>query len=164
MTIKVGDKVPEGMMTVMGAEGPVGISTADIFDGKKVVLFAVPGAFTPTCSMAHLPGFVVHVDAIKAKGVDTVACMSVNDVFVMDAWGKAANAEHLVMLADGNGDFTKGMDMLTDRSEAGMGMRSFRYSMYVNNNEIVKIFKDENGKFDVSDAGTMINFLKSLNA
>jgi len=85
MTIKAGDKVPSGMFTVMGAEGPTGISTADIFDGKKVVLFAVPGAFTPTCSMAHLPGFVVHVDDIKAKGVDTVACMSVNDVFVMHA-------------------------------------------------------------------------------
>ena len=88
MTIKVGDKVPAGMFTIMGAEGPVGMSTADIFDGKKVVLFAVPGAFTPTCSMAHLPGFVVHVDEIKSKGVDTVACMSINDVFVMNAWGQ----------------------------------------------------------------------------
>ena len=87
MTIQVGDKIPEGMFTVMGAEGPTGLSTADLFAGKKVVLFAVPGAFTPTCSAAHLPGFVVHVDEIKAKGVDTVACMSVNDVFVMHAWG-----------------------------------------------------------------------------
>ena len=143
MTIKVGDKVPEGMMTVMGAEGPAGISTADIFDGKKVVLFAVPGAFTPTCSMAHLPGFVVHVDAIKAKGVDTVACMSVNDVFVMDAWGKAANAEHLVMLADGNGDFTKALDLVLDASVYGMGARSKRFAMVVDDRVVSLLNIDE---------------------
>jgi peroxiredoxin len=143
MTIKVGDKVPEGMMTVMGAEGPAGISTADIFDGKKVVLFAVPGAFTPTCSMAHLPGFVVHADAIKAKGVDTVACMSVNDVFVMDAWGKAANAEHLVMLADGNGDFTKALDLVLDASVYGMGARSKRFAMVVDDGVVSLLNIDE---------------------
>ena len=143
MTIKVGDKVPEGTMTVMGAEGPAGISTADIFDGKKVVLFAVPGAFTPTCSMAHLPGFVVHVDAIKAKGVDTVACMSVNDVFVMDAWGKAANAEHLVMLADGNGDFTKALDLVLDASVYGMGARSKRFAMVVDDGVVSMLNIDE---------------------
>ena len=143
MTIKVGDKVPEGMMTVMGAEGPAGISTADIFDGKKVVLFAVPGAFTPTCSMAHLPGFVVHVDAIKAKGVDTVACMSVNDVFVMDAWDKAANAEHLMMLADGNGDFTKALDLVLDASVYGMGARSKRFAMIVDDGVVSLLNVDE---------------------
>jgi len=143
MTIKVGDKVPEGMMTVMGAEGPAGISTADIFDGKKVVLFAVPGAFTPTCSMAHLPGFVVHFDAIKAKGVDTVACMSVNDVFVMDAWGKAANAEHLMMLADGNGDFTKALDLVLDASVYGMGARSKRFAMIVDDGVVSLLNVDE---------------------
>ena len=143
MTIKVGDKVPEGMMTVMGAEGPAGISTADIFDGKKVVLFAVPGAFTPTCSMAHLPGFVVHADAIKAKGVDTVACMSVNDVFVMDAWGKAANAEHLMMLADGNGDFTKALDLVLDASVYGMGARSKRFAMIVDDGVVSLLNIDE---------------------
>ena len=143
MTIKVGDKVPEGMMTVMGSEGPAGISTADIFDGKKVVLFAVPGAFTPTCSMAHLPGFVVHVDAIKAKGVDTVACMSVNDVFVMDAWGKAANAEHLMMLADGNGDFTKALDLVLDASVYGMGARSKRFAMIVDDGVVSLLNVDE---------------------
>ena len=143
MTIKVGDKVPEGTMTVMGAEGPAGISTADIFDGKKVVLFAVPGAFTPTCSMAHLPGFVVHVDAIKAKGVDTVACMSVNDVFVMDAWGKAANAEHLMMLADGNGDFTKALDLVLDASVYGMGARSKRFAMIVDDGVVSLLNIDE---------------------
>tara|TARA_B110000971_G_scaffold63804_1_gene65197 strand:- start:281 stop:721 length:441 start_codon:yes stop_codon:yes gene_type:complete len=131
------------MMTVMGAEGPAGISTADIFDGKKVVLFAVPGAFTPTCSMAHLPGFVVHVDAIKAKGVDTVACMSVNDVFVMDAWGKAANAEHLMMLADGNGDFTKALDLVLDASVYGMGARSKRFAMIVDDGVVSLLNIDE---------------------
>jgi|TARA_B110000967_G_C18570339_1_gene404541 peroxiredoxin len=143
MTIKVGDKVPEGMLTVMGAEGPAGISTVDIFSGKKVVLFAVPGAFTPTCSMAHLPGFVVHVDAIKAKGVDTVACMSVNDVFVMDAWGKAANAEHLMMLADGNGDFTKALDLVLDASVYGMGARSKRFAMIVDDGVVSLLNVDE---------------------
>jgi peroxiredoxin len=143
MTIKVGDKVPEGMLTVMGAEGPAGISTVDIFSGKKVVLFAVPGAFTPTCSMAHLPGFVVHVDAIKAKGVDTVACMSVNDVFVMDAWGKAANAEHLMMLADGNGDFTKALDLVLDASVYGMGARSKRFAMIVDDGVVSLLNIDE---------------------
>jgi peroxiredoxin len=143
MTIKVLDKVPEGMLTVMGAEGPAGISTADIFSGKKVVLFAVPGAFTPTCSMAHLPGFVVHVDAIKAKGVDTVACMSVNDVFVMDAWGKAANAEHLMMLADGNGDFTKALDLVLDASVYGMGARSKRFAMIVDDGVVSLLNVDE---------------------
>jgi len=143
MTIKVLDKVPEGMLTVMGAEGPAGISTADIFSGKKVVLFAVPGAFTPTCSMAHLPGFVVHVDAIKAKGVDTVACMSVNDVFVMDAWGKAANAEHLMMLADGNGDFTKALDLVLDASVYGMGARSKRFAMIVDDGVVSLLNIDE---------------------
>ena len=143
MTIKVLDKVPEGMLTVMGAEGPAGISTVDIFSGKKVVLFAVPGAFTPTCSMAHLPGFVVHVDAIKAKGVDTVACMSVNDVFVMDAWGKAANAEHLMMLADGNGDFTKALDLVLDASVYGMGARSKRFAMIVNDGVVSLLNVDE---------------------
>jgi peroxiredoxin len=143
MTIKVGDKVPEGMLTVMGAEGPAGISTVDIFSGKKVVLFAVPGAFTPTCSMAHLPGFVVHVDAIKAKGVDTVACMSVNDVFVMDAWGKAANAEYLMMLADGNGDFTKALDLVLDASVYGMGARSKRFAMIVDDGVVSLLNVDE---------------------
>ena len=143
MTIKVGDKVPEGMLTVMGAEGPAGISTVDIFSGKKVVLFAVPGAFTPTCSIEHLPGFVVHVDAIKAKGVDTVACMSVNDVFVMDAWGKAANAEHLMMLADGNGDFTKALDLVLDASVYGMGARSKRFAMIVDDGVVSLLNVDE---------------------
>jgi peroxiredoxin len=139
-------------------------NTDDLFSNKKVVLFALPGAFTPTCSDYHLPSYEDKYDEIKKHGIDEIYCLSMNDPFVQNIWKKNFNIKKVNFIPDGNGDFTKGMDMLTDRSEAGMGMRSFRYSMYVNNNEIVKIFKDENGKFDVSDAGTMINFLKSLNA
>ena len=143
MTIQVGDKIPEGMFTVMGAEGPAGLSTADLFGGKKVVLFAVPGAFTPTCSAAHLPGFVVHVDDIKAKGVDTVACMSVNDVFVMHAWGQSANAEHIQMLADGNGTFTEALGLVLDGSGFGMGSRSKRFAMVVDDGVVTLLNLDE---------------------
>jgi peroxiredoxin len=143
MTIQVGDKIPEGMFTVMGAEGPAGLSTADLFGGKKVVLFAVPGAFTPTCSAAHLPGFVVHVDDIKAKGVDTVACMSVNDVFVMHAWGQSANAEHIQMLADGNGTFTEALGLVLDGSGFGMGSRSKRFAMIVDDGVVTLLNIDE---------------------
>ena len=143
MTIKVGDKIPAGMFTIMGAEGPAGISTSEIFEGKKVVLFAVPGAFTPTCSVSHLPGFVVHVDDIKAKGVDTVACMSVNDVFVVDAWGKASNAEHLLMLADGNADFTTAIGLTLDGSGFGMGTRSQRFAMIVDDGVVSLLNVDQ---------------------
>jgi peroxiredoxin len=143
MTIQVGDKIPEGMFTVMGAEGPAGLSTADLFGGKKVVLFAVPGAFTPTCSAAHLPGFVFHVDDIKAKGVDTVACMSVNDVFVMHAWGQSANAEHIQMLADGNGTFTEALGLVLDGSGFGMGSRSKRFAMIVDDGVVTLLNIDE---------------------
>jgi len=143
MTIKVGDKIPAGMFTMMGAEGPAGISTSEIFDGKKVVLFAVPGAFTPTCSVSHLPGFVVHIDDIKAKGVDTVACMSVNDVFVVDAWGKASNAEHLLMLADGNADFTTAIGLTLDGTGFGMGTRSQRFAMVVDDGVVSLLNVDQ---------------------
>ena len=155
MTIKAGDKVPSGMFTVMGAEGPTGISTADIFDGKKVVLFAVPGAFTPTCSMAHLPGFVVHVDDIKAKGVDTVACMSVNDVFVLHAWGQSANAEHLMMLADGNAEFTAALGLELDGTGFGMGKRSQRFAMIVDDG-IVSMLNVDAGALEGSSAETVL--------
>ncbi|HAZ79660.1 MAG TPA: peroxiredoxin [Porticoccaceae bacterium] len=155
MSIKVGDKIPEGMFTVMGAEGPVGMSTSDVFDGKKVVLFAVPGAFTPTCSVAHLPGFVVHLDDIKGKGVDTVACMSVNDVFVVDAWGKSANAEHLLMLADGNGDFAKALDLTLDGRGFGMGLRSQRFAMIVDNG-VVSLLNVDAGALDGSSAEAIL--------
>tara|TARA_B110000503_G_scaffold21626_1_gene32912 strand:+ start:5278 stop:5754 length:477 start_codon:yes stop_codon:yes gene_type:complete len=155
MTIKVGDKIPAGMFTVMGTEGPTGISTSDIFDGKKVVLFAVPGAFTPTCSVAHLPGFVVHVDDIKAKGVDTVACMAVNDVFVVDAWGKAANAEHLLMLADGNADFTTAVGLTLDGTGFGMGTRSQRFAMIVDDG-VVSLLNVDQGALEDSSAEAIL--------
>ncbi len=155
MSIKVGDKVPSGMFTVMGAEGPTGISTADIFEGKKVVLFAVPGAFTPTCSMAHLPGFVVHVDDIKAKGVDTVACMSVNDVFVMHAWGQSANAEHLMMLADGNAEFTAALGLELDGTGFGMGKRSQRFAMVVDDG-VVSMLNVDAGALEGSSAEAVL--------
>ena len=155
MTIKVGDKIPEGMFTVMGAEGPTGISTGEISDGKKVVLFAVPGAFTPTCSAAHLPGFVVHVDDIKAKGVDTVACMSVNDVFVMDAWGKGSNAEHISMLADGNATFTQALGLELDGSGFGMGTRSQRFAMIVDNG-VVTLLNVDAGALEASSAEAIL--------
>ncbi|MDG2501411.1 MAG: peroxiredoxin [Porticoccaceae bacterium] len=155
MTIQVGDKIPQGILTVMGAEGPAGISTTELFDGKKVVLFAVPGAFTPTCSMAHLPGFVVHVDEIKAKGVDTVACMSVNDVFVMDAWGKSANAEHLMMLADGNATFTEALGLVLDGSGFGMGTRSLRFAMIVEDG-VVTLLNVDAATLDGSSAEAIL--------
>lgn len=155
MTIQIGDKIPQGMFTIMGAEGPTGISTAEIFDGKKVVLFAVPGAFTPTCSAAHLPGFVVHVDDIKAKGVDTVACMSVNDVFVMDAWGKGSNAEHIVMLADGNATFTQALGLELDGSGFGMGTRSQRFAMIVDDG-VLTLLNVDAGALEASSAEAIL--------
>ena len=139
-------------------------NTDDIFLNKKIVIFALPGAFTPTCSDYHLPSYEDSYDKIQKYGVDDIFCLSVNDSFVQNVWKKNSNVKKVKFIPDGNADFTKEMNMLTDRSENGMGMRSFRYSMYVDNKKIIKIFKDENGKFDVSDAGTMINFLESLNA
>ena len=155
MTIQVGDKIPAGMFTVMGAEGPTGLSTEDLFAGKKVVLFAVPGAFTPTCSAAHLPGFVVHVDEIKAKGVDTVACMSVNDVFVMHAWGQSANAEHIQMLADGNGTFTEALGLVLDGSGFGMGACSQRFAMIVDDG-VVTLLNVDAGALEGSSAEAIL--------
>ena len=155
MTIKVGDTIPEGAFTVMGEKGPEAITTAALFSGKKVVLFAVPGAFTPACSEAHLPGFVVHVDDIKARGVDTVACMSVNDVFVMNAWGKASNAEHLQMLADGNGDFTAALGLELDGKAWGLGVRSQRFAMIVDDG-VVSLLNIDEAAVDVSSAEAIL--------
>ena len=158
MTIKVGDKIPEGMLAVMGAEGPAGITTADIFSGKKVVLFAVPGAFTPTCSVAHMPGFVVKYDEIIAKGVDTVACLSVNDAFVMNAWKDASNAENILMLADGNCTFTTSLGLELDGTGFGMGMRSKRFAIIVNDGVVELLNVDESG-FELSSAETVLEAL-----
>ena len=160
MTIQVGDTLPNATLRTMTGEGMKELTTGDIFDGKKVVLFAVPGAFTPGCSQTHLPGFVVNVDEIKAKGVDTVACVAVNDAFVMDAWGKAKNAEHLLMLADGLGEFTKALGLEMDMSGAGLGTRSKRYSMIVDNGVVTELNVEPDGAgIDVSTAE---NILKQL--
>ena len=140
MAIKVGDKVPAGSFGVMKAEGPGAMSTDELFKGKKVVLFSVPGAFTPTCSKTHLPSFVANADALKAKGVDTIACVSVNDVFVMDAWGKSSGADgKVVMLADGNATYTKALGLELDASGFGMGTRALRYAAVVKDGVVEKL-------------------------
>ena len=141
MTIKVGDKMPDGGFAVMTGEGPGGLTTDELFGGKKVVLFSVPGAFTPTCSAKHLPGFVEQAAAIKAKGVDTVACLSVNDVFVMDAWGKSAGADgNVTMLADGNCDYCKALGLELDATGFGMGMRGSRFALVVDNGFVTQAY------------------------
>lgn len=142
MTIKVGDKIPAVTLKTPGEKGPADITTAEIFDGKKVVLFAVPGAFTPGCSNTHLPGFIVNADKIKAKGVDTIVCMAVNDAFVLGAWSKTHNAEELLMLADGNGDLTKQLGLELDGSGFGLGQRSKRFAMIVDNGVVTYLGVD----------------------
>ena len=159
MKVKVGDKVPAATMKVMSEKGPADLTTADLFNGKKVVLFAVPGAFTPTCSAAHLPGFVVNADKIKAKGVDTIVCLSVNDAFVMDAWSKDKNAEELVMAADGNGDFTKAMGLELDGSGFGLGQRSQRYAMIVDDGVVTTLNVEPGPGFEASSAEKIMEAL-----
>ncbi len=140
MAIKVGDKVPAGKFSVMKAEGPSALTTDELFKGKKVVVFSLPGAFTPTCSKQHLPGFVQQADAIKTKGVHTVACLSVNDVFVMDAWGKSSGADgKVVMLADGNADYTKALGLELDATGFGMGIRGQRFAMVVEDGKVTAL-------------------------
>lgn len=129
MSIKEGDKIPSVNLHVMGEKGPQQVTTDELFAGKKAVLFAVPGAFTPGCSVTHMPGFIVNADKIKAKGVDTIVCVAVNDAFVMDAWGKSQNAEALTLVADGNGKLTKALGLELDAEGYGMGTRSKRYAM-----------------------------------
>lgn len=159
MTIEVGDKIPAGTFKIMGAEGPQDIATDEVFAGKKVVFFAVPGAFTPGCSVTHLPGYVVNADKIKAKGVDSIACMAVNDAFVMGAWGKAQNAEEILMLADGNGEFTKSIGMEMDASGFGMGSRSKRFAMIVDDGTVTHLAIEPPGGIVVSAAEAILEQL-----
>jgi glutaredoxin/glutathione-dependent peroxiredoxin len=160
MTIKVGDKVPSATLTQMKGGTPQPIKTDDLFKGKKVVLFALPGAFTPTCSAKHLPGFVQHADEIRQKGVDTVACVSVNDAFVMGAWGEQqGTGGKVMMLADGNGDFTRALGLEMDASRFGMGKRSQRYSMIVEDGVVKQLNVEEPGSFSVSSAEHAMNQL-----
>ena len=160
MTIQVGDKIPSVKLHYMTEAGNTAISSDEIFSGKKVVLFALPGAFTPTCSASHLPGYVVKSDDILASGVDQIVCLSVNDAFVMDAWGKQHNADNRVMmLADGNGDFTRALGLEFDALKAGMGMRSQRYAMVVDDGVIKLLNVEAAREFKVSDAETIFGSL-----
>jgi peroxiredoxin len=160
MTISAGDRMPEGSFTVMGSDGPDSISSSDLFGGKKVVLFSVPGAFTPTCSAKHLPGYVEHAAAIAAKGVDTVACLAVNDVFVMDAWGKNQSVgDKVTMLADGNGDYTNALGLGLDASGFGMGQRGQRFAIIVDDGTATGVFVEGPGEFKVSAAEAVLENL-----
>ncbi|MEJ2128361.1 MAG: peroxiredoxin [Woeseiaceae bacterium] len=151
MTIKAGDKMPEGSFGIMTSEGPGAISTDELFSGKKVVLISVPGAFTPTCSMKHLPGFVEQAEALKAEGVDTIACTAVNDVFVMDAWGKDRGVgDSVLMLADGNGDYVKALGLEMDGTGFGMGMRGQRFAIVVDDGVATHVAVEAPGQFEVS--------------
>lgn len=157
MTIKVGDRIPDATLYVMSEQGPQAVKTGDIFKGKKVALFALPGAFTPTCSAKHLPGYLDKHGELKAKGVDEIACLSVNDAFVMGAWGMQQNTgDKVTMLADGSGDFTKAIGMEFDLSARGLGVRSQRYSMLVEDGVVKTINLEKPGAFEVSDANTLL--------
>lgn len=154
----IGDNIPAVKLKVMGAEGPTDLQLDTFCAGKKVVLFAVPGAYTPTCSAAHLPGFVVHADSLKAKGVDEIICTSVNDVFVMSAWGNVSNAEQIIMAADGNAELAKALDLTLDASGFGMGERSKRYAMIIDNGVISALNIDEAG-LEKSSAEAVLGLL-----
>jgi peroxiredoxin len=159
MTIQTGDRIPECTLTTMTDSGPAPISTQEIFGKKKVVLFSVPGAFTPTCSAKHLPGFVERAEEIFAKGVDSIACMAVNDVFVMHAWGKSAEAHHILMLADGNGDFTRALGLELDATGFGMGLRSQRFALIAEDGLVTDLFVEEPGEFKISRADHVLSKL-----
>ncbi|MFO1265421.1 MAG: peroxiredoxin [Rubrivivax sp.] len=153
MTIKAGEKMPAGKFKVMGANGPQDLTTEQLFGGKRVVLFSVPGAFTPTCNAKHLPGYVNTAEQLKAKGIDTLACMAVNDVFVMNAWGKAGNVgEKVMMLADGNGEYARALGLELDARGFGMGMRGQRFAIVVDNGVAKQVNVEAPGEFKVSAA------------
>lgn len=157
MSIKAGDKMPSGTFGVMTESGPGAMSTDELFAGKKVVLVSVPGAFTPTCSMNHLPGFVDHASDLVDKGVDTIACMAVNDVFVMDAWGKDRGVgDKVVMLADGNGEYARALGLEMDGTGFGMGMRGQRFAIVVDDGVATHVAVEEAGQFEVSKAEAIL--------
>jgi peroxiredoxin len=160
VTISAGDKIPDVEIRTMGAEGPVAIRTGDILGKGKVVLFAVPGAFTPGCSRIHLPGFVQQAQAVTDKGVDTIACVSVNDAFVMDAWGKDQGVgESIIMLADGNGEFAKAMGLEMDGAGVGLGTRSQRYAAIIDNGVITSLEVEPGRTIDVSSCSAVLSKL-----
>jgi len=161
MTIQVGDRIPESTLMSMGEKGPVPLATNDIFGDRKVVLFSVPGAFTPTCSARHLPGFVSHADNFFSTGIDTIACVAVNDVFVMDAWGKSADAEKILMLADGNGDFALALGLELDATAFGMGQRSQRFALVAKDGIVIELYIEGPGEFRISSAEHVLAKLES---
>ncbi|QKS00996.1 peroxiredoxin [Sphingomonas sp. CL5.1] len=156
MTISVGDKLPKATLVKATANGPEAVDSEDYFKGRRVALFAVPGAFTPTCSAKHLPGFVDKEAELKGKGIDEVACTAVNDPFVMSAWAKSADADGITMLADGNGDFAEAIGLTMDGSKFGLGKRSQRYSMVVNDGVVEQLNVEAPGEFKVSTAEHML--------
>jgi peroxiredoxin len=160
MTIKVGDKLPSISLKYMNKDGMQTATTDDLFKGKKAVLFGLPGAFTPTCSAKHLPGFVTNAEELKKKGVEVVACLSVNDAFVMDAWGKAQNAgEKVLMLADGNADFAKATGLTMDGTGYGMGLRTSRWAMVLEDGKVKTLNVEAPGAFEVSSAEAVMKAL-----
>ncbi len=160
MAVNVGDSIPDANLATMGGSGPEQVSTEDLFKGKKVVAFALPGAFTPTCSAKHLPGFVANADAIKAKGVDSIICLSVNDVFVMDAWGKDQNVgDKVAMIADGSGALANALGLELDLTERGLGVRSRRCSMIVDDGVVSLLNLEDGGAFEVSSAEKILEKL-----
>jgi peroxiredoxin len=160
MTIKVGDKMPEGTLMQLGESGPSPISTAELFKGKKVALFGLPGAFTPTCSAKHVPSYITNADKLKAKGVDKIVCMSVNDAFVMGAWGKDQKVgDKIVMAGDGSADYTKKLGLELDLTARGMGVRCQRFSILVDDGVVKQLNVEKAGAFEVSDAETMLKGL-----
>jgi len=160
MTITAGQTMPSGTFGVMTESGPGAMSTEELFAGKKVVLVSVPGAFTPTCSMNHLPGFVDHADDLVAKGVDSIACMAVNDVFVMDAWGKDRGVgDKVIMLADGNGEYARALGLEMDGTAFGMGMRGQRFAIVVDDGVATHVGVEAPGQFELSKAETILNAL-----
>ncbi|MEC7369193.1 MAG: peroxiredoxin [Pseudomonadota bacterium] len=156
MALAIGDQIPQVTLKTMGEKGPEDLNMGELCSGKKVVLFAVPGAFTPTCSAAHLPGYVVNSDKIKAQGVDAIVCLSVNDAFVMNAWSQGQNAEEIIMAADGNGEFTKAMGLEMDGSGFGLGTRSSRYSLIAEDGRITVLNLEKGGAFEVSSAEAVL--------
>jgi peroxiredoxin len=160
MTISVGDRIPQTTLVKASADGPQPLDSADYFAGRRIALFSVPGAFTPTCSARHLPGFLDKADELKGKGIDEIACTAVNDAFVLQAWSESAGADGKVtMLADGNGDFVRGLGLEMDGSKFGMGARGQRFSMVVNDGVVEQLHVEEPGSFNVSSADFLIERL-----
>lgn len=156
MSIQVGDRIPSAVLSQMSDKGPQPMTTADYFSGRKVILFSVPGAFTPTCSAYHLPGFVENLEAFSNKGIDAIGCVAVNDVFVMHAWGKSAGAEGIDMLADGNGEFAKALGLEMDGSAFGMGTRGQRFALIADDGIVTQLMVEAPGEFRVSSAESVL--------